>query len=100
MDSMLGTSLAVFDYPYLSIVYHHKFKTHFLIPQDRIWPDMDLILNHFDRSEPGYLPFDKSGDWFYQTCEALGFCLAGTMVSLGEVAAWIRSLNVNVMCNH
>eukprot|EP00435_Cladocopium_sp_Y103_P066665 s694_g28.t7 len=27
-----------------------------------------------------YLPFDKSGDWFYQTCEALGFCLAGTMV--------------------
>ncbi|CAK9002796.1 ER lumen protein-retaining receptor 2 [Durusdinium trenchii] len=26
----------------------------------------------------GYLPFDKSGDWFYQTCEALGFCLAGT----------------------
>lgn len=28
----------------------------------------------------GYLPFDKSGDWFYQTCEALGFCLAGTMV--------------------
>ena len=40
---------------------------------------------HFDRS-PGYLPFDKSGDWFYQTCEALGFCLAGTMVSLGEAA--------------
>lgn len=31
----------------------------------------------------GYLPFDKSGDWFYQTCEALGFCLAGTMVCLG-----------------
>eukprot|EP00435_Cladocopium_sp_Y103_P030871 s686_g7.t1 len=28
----------------------------------------------------GYLPFDKSGDWFYQTCEALGFCLAGTIV--------------------
>jgi hypothetical protein len=28
----------------------------------------------------GYLPFDKSGDWFYQVCEALGFCLAGTIV--------------------
>mmetsp|Transcript_58272 Transcript_58272/g.103469 ORF Transcript_58272/g.103469 Transcript_58272/m.103469 type:complete len:297 (+) Transcript_58272:71-961(+) len=28
----------------------------------------------------GYLPFDKSGDWFYQMCEALGFCLAGTIV--------------------
>eukprot|EP00437_Effrenium_voratum_P059804 CAMPEP_0181489396 /NCGR_PEP_ID=MMETSP1110-20121109/48954_1 /TAXON_ID=174948 /ORGANISM="Symbiodinium sp., Strain CCMP421" /LENGTH=240 /DNA_ID=CAMNT_0023616215 /DNA_START=56 /DNA_END=779 /DNA_ORIENTATION=- len=28
----------------------------------------------------GYLPFDKSGDWFYQTCEALGLCLAGVMV--------------------
>jgi len=28
----------------------------------------------------GYLPFDKSGDWFYQLCEAIGFCLAGTIV--------------------
>eukprot|EP00933_Yihiella_yeosuensis_P055056 TRINITY_DN536_c5_g1_i1.p1 TRINITY_DN536_c5_g1~~TRINITY_DN536_c5_g1_i1.p1 ORF type:complete len:288 (-),score=49.60 TRINITY_DN536_c5_g1_i1:293-1156(-) len=28
----------------------------------------------------GYLPFDKSGDWFYQVCEALGFCLAGSIV--------------------
>eukprot|EP00442_Polarella_glacialis_P004044 CAMPEP_0115153594 /NCGR_PEP_ID=MMETSP0227-20121206/66816_1 /TAXON_ID=89957 /ORGANISM="Polarella glacialis, Strain CCMP 1383" /LENGTH=301 /DNA_ID=CAMNT_0002564357 /DNA_START=94 /DNA_END=999 /DNA_ORIENTATION=- len=28
----------------------------------------------------GYLPFDKSGDWLYQVCEALGFCLAGTIV--------------------
>jgi len=24
----------------------------------------------------GYLPFDKSGDWFYQLCEGIGFCLA------------------------
>eukprot|EP00931_Biecheleriopsis_adriatica_P079296 TRINITY_DN526_c0_g1_i1.p1 TRINITY_DN526_c0_g1~~TRINITY_DN526_c0_g1_i1.p1 ORF type:complete len:283 (+),score=69.39 TRINITY_DN526_c0_g1_i1:67-915(+) len=28
----------------------------------------------------GYLPFDKSGDWFYQTCEVLGLCLAGAIV--------------------
>merc|ERR1740138_1622386 len=28
----------------------------------------------------GYLPFDKSGDWLYQLCEAIGFCLAGTIV--------------------
>lgn len=28
----------------------------------------------------GYLPFDKSGDWFYQLCEVIGFCLAGTIV--------------------
>lgn len=28
----------------------------------------------------GYLPFDKSGDWLYQLCEALGLCLAGTIV--------------------
>lgn len=28
----------------------------------------------------GYLPFDKSGDWLYQVCEALGFCLAGSIV--------------------
>jgi len=28
----------------------------------------------------GYLPFDKSGDWLYQTCEALGLCLAATIV--------------------
>jgi hypothetical protein len=28
----------------------------------------------------GYLPFDKSGDWFYQLCEAIGFCLAGSIV--------------------
>merc|ERR1719378_523193 len=28
----------------------------------------------------GYLPFDKSGDWFYQTCEFAGMCLAGYIV--------------------
>merc|ERR1719382_2228677 len=28
----------------------------------------------------GYLPFDKSGDWLYQVCEAFGLCLAGTIV--------------------
>merc|ERR1719242_1430701 len=28
----------------------------------------------------GYLPFDKSGDWFYQVCETLGFFLAGMIV--------------------
>jgi len=28
----------------------------------------------------GYLPFDKSGDWFYQVCEAFGLCLAGSIV--------------------
>jgi len=28
----------------------------------------------------GYLPFDKSGDWLYQLCEAFGLCLAGTIV--------------------
>lgn len=28
----------------------------------------------------GYLPFDKSGDWFYQVCEAIAFCLSGSIV--------------------
>merc|ERR1719310_1328920 len=28
----------------------------------------------------GYLPFDKSGDWLYQTCEALCLCIAGSIV--------------------
>lgn len=28
----------------------------------------------------GYLPFDKSGDWFYQTCEFVGFVLASFIV--------------------
>jgi hypothetical protein len=28
----------------------------------------------------GYLPFDKSGDWVYQVCEAFTLCLAGTIV--------------------
>jgi hypothetical protein len=28
----------------------------------------------------GYLPFDKSGDWLYQLCEAIGLCLAGSIV--------------------
>merc|ERR1719159_2362286 len=28
----------------------------------------------------GYLPFDKSGDWLYQLCEAIGLCLACTIV--------------------
>jgi len=28
----------------------------------------------------GYLPFDKSGDWLYQLCEAIGLGLAGTIV--------------------
>lgn len=28
----------------------------------------------------GYLPFDKSGDWLYQACEAIGFVLACTIV--------------------
>lgn len=28
----------------------------------------------------GYLPFDKSGDWFYQCCEGVGLVLAATIV--------------------
>mmetsp|Transcript_71424 Transcript_71424/g.180583 ORF Transcript_71424/g.180583 Transcript_71424/m.180583 type:complete len:287 (-) Transcript_71424:225-1085(-) len=28
----------------------------------------------------GYLPFDKSGDWLYQVCEAVALCLAGSIV--------------------
>mmetsp|Transcript_6417 Transcript_6417/g.18356 ORF Transcript_6417/g.18356 Transcript_6417/m.18356 type:complete len:282 (-) Transcript_6417:80-925(-) len=28
----------------------------------------------------GYLPFDKSGDWLYQVCEAVGLCLSGSIV--------------------
>lgn len=28
----------------------------------------------------GYLPFDKSGDWFYQFCEAIAFCVCGFIV--------------------
>lgn len=28
----------------------------------------------------GYLPFDKSGDWLYQVCEAVALCLAGSTV--------------------
>lgn len=28
----------------------------------------------------GYLPFDKSGDWLYQTCEFVGLCLASVIV--------------------
>jgi len=33
----------------------------------------------------GYLPFDKSGDWLYQVCEACGLCLAGSIVYLCRV---------------
>lgn len=33
----------------------------------------------------GYLPFDKSGDWLYQVCEASGLCLAGSIVYLMRV---------------
>lgn len=28
----------------------------------------------------GYLPYDKSGDWLYQVCEAVALCLAGSIV--------------------
>lgn len=28
----------------------------------------------------GYLPFDKSGDWLYQVCEAVCLCLSGSIV--------------------
>jgi len=28
----------------------------------------------------GYLPFDKSGDWLYQLCEAVALCFAGSIV--------------------
>jgi len=28
----------------------------------------------------GYLPFDKSGDWLYQVCEACALCLSGSIV--------------------
>jgi len=34
----------------------------------------------------GYLPYDKSGDWFYQTCEALGLVLAGVNVYFCRVS--------------
>jgi len=33
----------------------------------------------------GYLPFDKSGDWLYQLCEAFGLCLSGSIVYLCRV---------------
>mmetsp|Transcript_8055 Transcript_8055/g.19444 ORF Transcript_8055/g.19444 Transcript_8055/m.19444 type:complete len:298 (+) Transcript_8055:611-1504(+) len=33
----------------------------------------------------GYLPFDKSGDWFYQVVEAITFCLAGGIVYMCRV---------------
>ncbi|CAD7968180.1 unnamed protein product [Amoebophrya sp. A25] len=33
----------------------------------------------------GYLPFDKSGDWFYQVVEAMTFCFAGSIVYLCRV---------------
>mmetsp|Transcript_10781 Transcript_10781/g.24634 ORF Transcript_10781/g.24634 Transcript_10781/m.24634 type:complete len:277 (-) Transcript_10781:117-947(-) len=33
----------------------------------------------------GYLPFDKSGDWFYQLCEVFGLCLSGSIVYLCRV---------------
>jgi hypothetical protein len=33
----------------------------------------------------GYLPFDRSGDWLYQVCEASGLCLAGLIVYLCRV---------------
>eukprot|EP00451_Oxyrrhis_marina_P013429 CAMPEP_0204327518 /NCGR_PEP_ID=MMETSP0469-20131031/12648_1 /ASSEMBLY_ACC=CAM_ASM_000384 /TAXON_ID=2969 /ORGANISM="Oxyrrhis marina" /LENGTH=285 /DNA_ID=CAMNT_0051309757 /DNA_START=12 /DNA_END=869 /DNA_ORIENTATION=- len=33
----------------------------------------------------GYLPYDKSGDWLYQTVEAVTFCLAGSIVYLIRV---------------
>merc|ERR1719343_1898308 len=34
----------------------------------------------------GYLPFDKSGDWLYQVCEAFSLCLAGSIVYIIRVA--------------
>jgi hypothetical protein len=34
----------------------------------------------------GYLPFDKSGDWFYQTCEVLALLMvAGLLVAASFV---------------
>jgi hypothetical protein len=33
----------------------------------------------------GYLPLDKSGDWFYQSCEALGLVLAASICVLCRV---------------
>merc|ERR1719382_1875488 len=33
----------------------------------------------------GYLPFDKSGDWLYQLCEAFSLWLAGSIVYLCRV---------------
>jgi hypothetical protein len=33
----------------------------------------------------GYLPFDSSGDWFYQLCEGVGLCLACAALYLCRV---------------
>jgi hypothetical protein len=34
----------------------------------------------------GYLPFDKSGDWFYQTCEVLALLMvAGLLIAASFV---------------
>lgn len=33
----------------------------------------------------GYLPYDRSGDWLYQTVEALSFCLAGSIVYMCRI---------------
>ena len=96
-----GFNVATFNHPLFTSCLHQKPSNMFCYFLNLFRPckEIGYMDAHFDsfwqiRSEPGYLPFDKSGDWFYQTCEALGFCLAGTMVSLGEVAAGITSLNV------
>eukprot|EP00386_Alphamonas_edax_P006772 GDKI01021777.1.p1 GENE.GDKI01021777.1~~GDKI01021777.1.p1 ORF type:complete len:285 (+),score=75.19 GDKI01021777.1:121-975(+) len=33
----------------------------------------------------GYLPYDRSGDWLYQTVEAIALCLAGTVVYMVRI---------------
>jgi len=33
----------------------------------------------------GYLPYDRSGDWLYQTVECCSFCLAGSIVYMCRV---------------
>ncbi|PHJ16835.1 er lumen protein retaining receptor, partial [Cystoisospora suis] len=42
----------------------------------------------------GYLPYDRSGDWLYQTVEAFSFLLAGTVVYLCR-GRYASTYNVN-----
>ncbi|RYG50126.1 hypothetical protein EON67_05845 [archaeon] len=65
--------------------------THVSLPTRASCP---ACLHSFLQLHEGYLPFDKSGDWFYQLCEVLVLLLVGVLLAFAFTYVRLHTLRI------